>query len=242
VVGLRAVSRGSGAYLGPKDQNRVDSPDIDTHLKVPIGLQYVGDEILRAMALGLNGVSVVRAGSLRQNFVGILPHPDGMRRRCAGRLILRAVVAFGHSLTESGGPSTMGIHQPDQAIFRSVLPEEIDWKPFPSSARLAILVGEPSEPGPYVIRVKVPSGIKLMPQQHPEDRVYTVVSGVFSIGLGSQFDDERLQAYPPGTVIVLPGDTPHSHWAKPGAYVTQVSAIGPLGLEYLDPIDDPRNK
>ncbi len=93
----------------------------------------------------------------------------------------------------------MGKHQPDQATFRSVLPEDIDWKPFPAfppTARLAIVVGEPSEPGPYVIRVEVPSGVKLMPHQHPEDRVYTVISGVFYIGLGSQFDDEQLQAYP----------------------------------------------
>ena len=54
----------------------------------------------------------------------------------------------------------MVIHQPDQAEYRSVLPEEIDRKPFPAfppSARLAIVVGDPSEPGPYVIRVKVPS-------------------------------------------------------------------------------------
>ena len=139
----------------------------------------------------------------------------------------------------------MPIHQPGQAIYRSILPEDIDWKPypaFPPSARLAIIVGEPSEPGPYVIRVMVPSGVKLMPHQHPEDRVYTVMSGVFYIGLGSQFDGEQLQAYPPGAVVVLPGGTPHFHWAKSGAYVTQVSAIGPLGLDYLDPMDDPRNK
>ncbi len=95
---------------------------------------------------------------------------------------------------------------------------------------------------PYVIRVKVPSSVKLMPHQHPEDRVYTVISGVFYIGLGSVFDEERLQAYPPGAVIVLPGGTPHFHWAKSGTYVTQVSAVGPLGLEYIDPIDDPRNQ
>jgi hypothetical protein len=42
-------------------------------------------------------------------------------------------------------------------------------------------------------------------------------------------------------VVVLPGGTPHFHWAKSGEYVTQVTAIGPLGLEYLDPEDDPRN-
>ncbi len=45
---------------------------------------------------------------------------------------------------------------------------------------------------------------------------------------------------PAGSVIVLPGNTPHFHWAKSGEYVTQVTAIGPLGLEYLDPADDPR--
>ena len=136
-------------------------------------------------------------------------------------------------------------HQPDEAGFRSVLPEDIDWKPFaafPPSARLAVVVGHPAEPGPYVIRVKVPAGVKLMPHRHPEDRVYTVVSGVFYIGLGEQFDGGELQAYPPGSVIVLPGDMPHFHWAKSGEYVTQVTAIGPLGLEYVNPRDDPREQ
>jgi len=135
-------------------------------------------------------------------------------------------------------------HQPGQAVFRSVLPEDIDWEPFaafPPSARLAVVVGHPSEPGPYVVRVKVPSGVKLMPHRHQEDRVYTVMSGVFYIGLGEQFDETGLEAYPPGSVIVLPGDTPHFHWAKSGEYVTQVMAIGPISLEYLNPQDDPRN-
>ena len=98
----------------------------------------------------------------------------------------------------------------------------------------------PSEPGPYVIRVKLPGDVKLMPHRHPEDRVYTVISDVFYIGLGDRFDADKLQAYPPGSVVVLPGGTPHSHWAKSGEYVTQVTAIGPLGIEYLDPVDDPR--
>jgi len=64
-------------------------------------------------------------------------------------------------------------HQPGEAVFRSILPEEIDWKPFPAfppSARLAVLVGEPTQAGPYLIRVKVPLGVKLMPHRHPEDR------------------------------------------------------------------------
>jgi quercetin dioxygenase-like cupin family protein len=135
-------------------------------------------------------------------------------------------------------------HQPGQEAFRSILPEDIEWRPFPAfppSARLAVVVGEPAQPGPYTTRVKVPSGVKLMPHKHPEDRIYTVMSGVFYIGLGEQFDAEKLQAYPPGSVVVLPGDTWHFHWAKSGEYVTQITAIGPLGMEYKEAQDDPRN-
>ena len=72
---------------------------------------------------------------------------------------------------------------------------------------LAVVVGHPRKPGPYTIRVKAPAGAKLMPHRHHEDRVYTVISGVFYIGLGEDFDPDKLQAYPPGAVVVLPGET-----------------------------------
>jgi quercetin dioxygenase-like cupin family protein len=139
---------------------------------------------------------------------------------------------------------TVRPHQPGQAVFRAILSEDVEWKSFaafPPEARLAVLVGQPSEPGPYVIRVKVPRGVKLMPHKHPEDRIYTVISGVFYIGVGAEFDVGRLEAYPPGAVVILPGNTPHFHWAKSGDYVTQVTAIGPLGIEYVNSKDDPRN-
>lgn len=135
------------------------------------------------------------------------------------------------------------MHQPDEDRFRAILPEDIAWKPFPAfppGARLAVMVGHPAESGPYVVRVKVSGGTKLMPHKHPEDRIYTVMSGVFYIGLGESFDGGKVEAYPAGTVLVLPGDTWHFHWAKSGEYVTQVSAIGPLGLEYRNGHDDPR--
>jgi hypothetical protein len=42
-------------------------------------------------------------------------------------------------------------------------------------------------------------------------------------------------------VSILPGHTPHFQWAKSGEYVTLVTAMGPLGLEYFSAKDDPRN-
>ena len=95
---------------------------------------------------------------------------------------------------------------------------------------------------PLCDRVKAPADVKLMSHRHPEDRIYTVMSGVFYIGLGDRLDGDKVKAYPPGSVIMLPGATPHFNWAKSGEYVTKVTAIGPLGLEYMDPNDDPRQQ
>jgi quercetin dioxygenase-like cupin family protein len=148
------------------------------------------------------------------------------------------------AITDGEGSRLVATQQVSQMQFGSVLPEDVEWEPFaafPPSVRLAVVVGQPTQPGPYVIRVKVPSGVKLMPHRHPEDRVYTIISGVFYIGLGEQFDSDKLEAYPPGAVIVLPGGTSHFHWARSGEYVSQVSAIGPLGLEYVNAKDDPRH-
>ena len=134
-------------------------------------------------------------------------------------------------------------HQPGEDWFHAIRAEDVDWKPFeafPPEARLAVLVGDPARPGPYVIRVKAPGGVRLMPHRHPEDRIYTVISGVFYIGLGEEFDEDKLQAFAPGSIVVLPGGQAHFHWAKSGEYVTQVTAIGPLGLGYVHPADDPR--
>ena len=128
-------------------------------------------------------------------------------------------------------------------MFRAIRSEDLEWKPFaafPPEARLAVVVGDPARPGLYVIRVRLPAGVKLMPHAHPEDRIYTVLSGVFYIGQGEKFDESRLTAYGVGTVVVLPGGQPHFHWARSGEYVTQVTAIGPLGLSYVNPVDDPR--
>jgi len=50
----------------------------------------------------------------------------------------------------------------------------------------------------YMIRGKVPRGLKLMPHRHPEGLLHR---------FGGEFDADKLEAYPFGAVIVLPGNT-----------------------------------
>ena len=127
--------------------------------------------------------------------------------------------------------------------FGEVWQDSIQWNSFaafPGKVKLAILVGDPKNHSPFIVRVKVPANEKILPHKHPEDRIYTVISGVFYIGIGEIFEEDKLKAYPPGSVIVLPGNTAHFHWAKSREYITQVYAIGPLGMEYINRKNDPR--
>jgi uncharacterized RmlC-like cupin family protein len=111
-----------------------------------------------------------------------------------------------------------------QVVVKSILPNELEWKAFsalPPTVHLAVQIVEPSQPGRCVTRVTVASGVKLMAHRHPEDRIYTGMSGVFHIGFGDRFDGDRVKAYPPGRVIVLPGSMLHFHWARSSEYVTR---------------------
>jgi quercetin dioxygenase-like cupin family protein len=145
--------------------------------------------------------------------------------------------------------STIAVNAQAQGLnakkLGQIRPDSIIWQPFaafPPEVRLAVLIGNPMAAEGYTVRVKVPAGVILKPHRHPEDRVYTVISGVFYIGIGEKYDTTKLKAFGPGSVFTLPGNTPHFHWAKSGEYISQVSAIGPLGLEYVNPSDDPRKK
>jgi quercetin dioxygenase-like cupin family protein len=125
---------------------------------------------------------------------------------------------------KAGAAPPARIHQPDQDRFHAIRADDIKWTTFDA----------------YTIRVKVPGDVKMMPHKHPEDRIYTVISGVFYIGLGEEFDESKLVAYAPGSVVILPGNQSHFHWARSGEYISQVTATGPLGMDYVDPHNDPR--
>lgn len=103
-----------------------------------------------------------------------------------------------------------------------------------------VVAGTPGAAGVYAFRVRLPSGFQVMPHSHPEDRLYTVLSGTFTIGLGDAMDSTRLIRLGPGQTYVLPAGTVHYHWMVAGGSTFQVSGSGPTATTYLRPEDDPR--
>jgi mannose-6-phosphate isomerase-like protein (cupin superfamily) len=128
--------------------------------------------------------------------------------------------------------------------FVQFLPDQIRWTrsaAIPPGGLSAVVYGDPRKGGLYVTRVKQPAGYKVPPHTHPEERVYTVISGTFYIGFGDRFDPSALKAFPAGSVFVVPANASHYHWMRSGEAVVQISGTGPSGIQYVERADDPRN-
>src|SRR5262245_4552226 len=127
----------------------------------------------------------------------------------------------------------------------TVLPQEIKWGPAPAmlppGAEAAVLFGDPSTNGYFVLRLKFPAGYSVAPHTHPVDEVVTVISGTFYKGMGETVDPRKAQPLPAGSFFALPPGMAHYVFMQEET-VIQISTKGPWGLTYINPKDDPRQK
>jgi hypothetical protein len=123
-----------------------------------------------------------------------------------------------------------------------VRPDQIQWKPHPSvpGGEFAILLGNPREPQPLIVRVKLPPNTRFMPHTHPEARTYTVLAGEWKLGLGEQFDPAKLRSYPAGSMYRLSARVPHFQATGPTETIVQIESIGPTSTDFLNPADKPK--
>ena len=121
-------------------------------------------------------------------------------------------------------------------------PEEIKWGDappvFPHGAKMAVLSGDPAATGFVVVRLRMPAGYRIPPHFHPTDEHVTVISGSLAIGMGDTLDRKKSKTLKAGGYAVAPANMHHYAWTKTGA-VVEVSLIGPFGMTYVNPADDP---
>ena len=125
----------------------------------------------------------------------------------------------------------------------AVVPDDIEWGPAPAvlppGAEAAVLFGDPTKEGLFALRVKFPAGYAIPPHTHPVDEVVTVVSGSFQLGMGETADKGAATTLPAGSFIALPPEMAHFAYADEET-VVQITTVGPWGLTYVNPEDDPR--
>jgi quercetin dioxygenase-like cupin family protein len=108
-----------------------------------------------------------------------------------------------------------------------VKPTEVKWSDYPGrpGVKLAMLEGDLTKPGPFLMRVKFPANYKLAPHMHPGVEHTTILSGALRMGYGTR-DDGPTETLTAGTVLITPAGTPH-FLATTEETIVQTHGIGP---------------
>lgn len=112
---------------------------------------------------------------------------------------------------------------------------------FPPGAKFTVVSGDPSQPGPFVVRIDAPAGYRIGPHWHPTTENVTVLNGTVSMSMGDTDDPAGRTDVPTGGYVVLPAEGHHAFFSKTNSTV-QVHGMGPFAITYVNPQDDPRNK
>ena len=143
------------------------------------------------------------------------------------------------------GLAAAGRAQPPAAspAHAVVTPGALQWGPappaLPKGAQMALLSGNPGEPGPFVLRVKLPAGYVIRPHWHPTDENLTVLSGEIKAGMGDTVDQKSIHTMAAGAFARMPANMRHYVVVDTDS-VVQVHGTGPFTLTYVNPADDPR--
>lgn len=124
-----------------------------------------------------------------------------------------------------------------QEGFRVVQdPSLLQWKDNTSvlqGTQRAVVDGDPTKAGPFVLRFRCPDKYQIEPHFHPESEAVTVLEGVLHVGIGQTFDYNALTVVRAGGFINLPKDVPHFGLCD-GNTVLEIHAVGPWGTKVPD--------
>lgn len=121
---------------------------------------------------------------------------------------------------------------------------KLNWQFVPGYHRpieMAIVSGDPAQPGPFVVRFRMPSGMKWSPHRYSNTREMKILKGIFWLTPGESYNWRDMNEYKAGTVLTKEAGQPYFGWART-AVVLEESGEGPSVIEYVNAEDDPRNK
>jgi quercetin dioxygenase-like cupin family protein len=124
-----------------------------------------------------------------------------------------------------------------QKQITAVTPEQVQWftPPYYTDGRQrARMLGDSTQDGSWVDRVKIPAAARVRAHTHPHDEIVTVIQGTWYLGEGERFDEAKLKAYPTGSFIVIPAGLPHFVATKESPAIVQLSATGKFGTDYVE--------
>jgi quercetin dioxygenase-like cupin family protein len=153
-----------------------------------------------------------------------------------------AIVAIGSAIAASIAAASIA-QTVEQSAHKIVLPQDIKWAAAPASlpggAEAALLYGDMSKEGLFALRVKIPKDYFIPPHTHARPEVVTILSGKFSLGMGPKANRGSVQTIGAGGFFAIQPGVSHYVFAEEET-ILQITSVGPWGIDYVDPKDDPR--
>ncbi len=122
-------------------------------------------------------------------------------------------------------------------------PGQLRWgdaPPFlPRGAQVAVLAGDPSAAGLFVLRLRMPPGYRVPSHWHATDEHVSVIEGDLTLAMDEHGAGAHSHTFGPGGYALLPARMHHTASSTGGALV-QIHGMGPFSITYIDPADDPR--
>ena len=131
------------------------------------------------------------------------------------------------ALTAMTGIGATAELNPAAVIYK--LPDQIPWGPVnPAGAQSAVVVGDPSKPGFYMVYNRWTKGNHFSrPHFHPNDRYIVVLQGTWWVGSGPKFDPANSTPMPAGSFVTHFGKQVHWDGAKDEDAVLLIMGEGP---------------
>ena len=126
------------------------------------------------------------------------------------------------------GMTSLRAAELDPKAIAIQLPKDIKWTVNEAAGTAqAVLVGDPSKPGLYVVLQKWMPHHNSRPHFHPNDRFITVLSGTWWVNTGAKYDPDGMKPIPAGSFVTHVGKQIHYDGAKDGEAILQIVGIGP---------------
>ena len=151
-----------------------------------------------------------------------------MKTKIAASLVFAGLVLAGLmiALGQRGAPD-----------LHPIAPEQVQWVEEPNGLGFAraVIEGDPSKPGIYVVRVKFPPWVMSSNHFHQEDRYAVVLKGTWYTGSGDEFAPDKTVPLKPGTFLKHPAGMHHFDGAKEEEVIVQIVGVGPTSTTRLRP-------
>jgi len=161
------------------------------------------------------------------------------------RTIQTGLIAIAFTFSLHIVPATWAADTHDKAGDHFMVePNDLKWADVPTlppGAKVAVIEGPLNEAVPFMMRLKFPANYKIPAHWHPAIEHLTVLSGTFNMGIGDKLDVTKTKTLSVGGIMIIQPKIPHFAWTKEEVMV-QVHGVGPWGVAYVDPADDPRKK